>query len=469
MVSTGRAHRSFFDYNLTRPYPFRWFTPVAICLCITAVIIFSFINVASSGYTLVVQSTKDPNATLAENTWLKQWPSFMTTKIRSTCQSAYIPVGTQLFTNNTALTYTLTDVWQQRADGKRNISSSLPYQNNLLEDCSISTIDIDFDSQDRSAVQLSHSLWGAKVSVFTTCSINNTPDGPMKLSLTMLYNYVPSTVRYTDQKSFLGSMFISRDKDTQASLYWGESLLSMSWATACRELQDIGEKGIKTDYTDTVNKGTVNFRSRPEDAATSITALDFFEINYQFLELNWGSAPDFVVPPKEAFNVGSLAARKEYPNIWIKADVLAKAAYSTVLTDLGQVNATHNLLQDPAQLEHFTANFSNWYDHIANAIPGPVIKDYASIGGNTGPLKVRPSVFVLDYLCQIPRRKPMANLIVSVLVADLVFLQAVWQLYKLAVDSFLKKKIPDSQYCEGCGDSPEAIPLGSRSSDDDSI
>jgi hypothetical protein len=468
MVFTGRAHSSFFDYNLTRPYPFRWFTPVAICLCTTAVIIFSFINVASSGYALVVQSTKDPNATLSENTWLNQWPSFMTTKIRSTCQSSYIPVGTQLFTNNTALTYTLTEVWQDRPDGKRNISSSLPYQNNLLEDCSISTIDIDFDSQDRSAVQLSHSLWGAKVSVFTTCSISNTPDGPMKLSLTMLYNYVPSTVRYTDQKDFLGSMFISRDKDTQASLYWGESLLSMSWATACRELQNIGDKKIKTERTETVNKGTVNFRSRPESTATSITALDFFDINYQFLELNWGSAPDFVLPPDRPFDVGSLAAREQYPNIWIKTDVLAKAAYSTVLTDLGQVNATHNLLQDPAQLGNFTANFSDWYANIANAIPGPAIQDYASIGGNTGPLGIKPSVFVLDYLCQVPRRKAIPNLIISVLVADLVFLQAVWQLYKLAVDSLLKKKIPDSQWCEGCRDSPEVIPLGSRSSEDDS-
>ena len=283
MVSKGQTHSSFFDYSLTRPYPFRWFTPVAICLCITSIIIFSFINVASSGYTLVVQSTKNPNATLSENTWLKQWPSFMTTKIRSKCQSSYIPVGTQLFTNNTALTYTLTDVWQETTGGGRNISSSLPYQNNLLEDCSISTIDIDFDSQDRSAIQISHSLWGAKVSVFTTCSINNTPNGPTKLNLTMIYNYVPTTVRYGDQVAFLASMFISRNMSTQASLYWGESLMSMSWATACRELQDIGRNGIKTANTNTVNKGTVNFRSRAEDAATSITALDFFDIDYQFL------------------------------------------------------------------------------------------------------------------------------------------------------------------------------------------
>jgi hypothetical protein len=466
MASKGRTHNSFFDYNLTRPYPFRWFTPVAICLCITAIIIFSFINVASSGYTLVVQSTKDPNATLSENTWLEYWPSFMTTKVRATCQPFHIPVGTQLFTNNTALTYTLTDVWRDH-DGERNISSSLPYQNNLLEDCSITTIDIDFDSQDRSAVQLSHSLWGAKVSVFITCRINNNdaPNGPTKLNLTMLYNYVPNTVRYGDQEAFLGSMFISRNKKTQASLYWGESLMSMSWATACRELQDIGVNIT----TKTVNKGTVNFRSRPEEATTSIAALDFFEVNYQFIELNWGSAPQFVLPPQgRPFDIGSLDALQEYPNIWIKTDVLAKGAYSTVLTDLGQLNAPHNLLRDPAQLEHFTANFSDWFTHIANAIPGPAVQDYDSLGGSTGPLEIRPSVFVLDYLCQVPRRKAVPNLIISVLVADLVFLQAVWQLYKLAVDRFLKKRMPESQWCEGCKDSSEVIPLGSRLSEDDS-
>lgn len=466
MLSKMQTHESLFNYNLTRPYPFRWFTPVAISCCVIAAIVFSFINVASGGYTLIVHSTTDPNATLSEGTWLKHWPSFVTTKVRSTCQSYSIPVKTQIFTNNTALTYTLTDVWRESPDGTRKISSSLTYQNNLLESCAISSIDMDFDSQDRSAVQLSYSAWGAKVSVFATCSINNHAEGPTKFNLTMLYNYVPNTVRYGEQLEFIGSMFLSRNETTKSSLYWGESLLSMSWATTCRQLQDIRNS---SDTSLMLDKGTVNFRPRL-DRVSDITDTAFFNLEYQFIKLHWENAPSFQLPPGNPpydLDTGGLAAAQEHPNIWANVDVLAKAAYSTVLTDLGQVDAPHNLLNNPSQLAHFTANFSTWRKHIANAQPGPMVTSYDTAKGSTGALEVKPSVFVLDYVCQVPRRKAMGNLIVSVLVADLVFLQAVWSLYKIAVDYVLGKKVPDSHWCDGCRNRQEAIPLHGAESDDD--
>jgi hypothetical protein len=147
--------------------------------------------------------------------------------------------------------------------------------------------------------------------------------------------------------------------------------------------------------------------------------------------------------------------------------VLAKAAYSTVLTDLGQTKAPHNLLIDADQLQHFTANFSHWWQHIINPVPGPATKDYATLKDSTGPFGVKPSVFVRDYLCQVPRRKALPNLIVSVLVADLVFLQATWQIYKLAVEYFFVKRIPRSQWCEGCKASAETFPLTQTTSRED--
>jgi len=367
-----------------------------------------------------------------------------------------------MFTNNTALTYTLTAVWHDRPDGSQNISSSLIYQNNVLRDCTIYGIDMNFESQDRAAVQLSYSEWGVRVSAYATCSIDNTPEGPTKFSLTMDYNYVPSTVQYGDQAGYLGSVFLSRNASTQASLYWGESLLSMTWAAACRKLQDIGQVNTSAMVT----KGTLNYRPRP-GVAVGITDLAFFDLDYQFIRIRPGSANGFLVPPDGSpADIGRLDAGEVFPNIWITADTLAKAAYSAVLTDLGQTNASHNLLVDPEQLEHFTANFSYWNEHIANARPGPLVQNYTILGDTTGPLAVTPSVFVRDYICQVPRRKAWANLIVSVLVADLVFLQAIWQLYKFAVDYFLVKKIPDGQRCEGCRKISEAIPLTERISED---
>lgn len=41
---------SFFTYNVTRPYPFKWFTPLVIiggCLAFT---LFTVLNLITSGY-----------------------------------------------------------------------------------------------------------------------------------------------------------------------------------------------------------------------------------------------------------------------------------------------------------------------------------------------------------------------------------------------------------------------------------
>jgi hypothetical protein len=463
MAYRSQTHESYFSYSLTRPYPFRWFTPVAVCLLLIVAAFFSIVNIASSGYTLVVLSTNDPNTTLAQNTWLKHWPSFVTSKTRATCQPLAIPVKTELFTNNTALTYTLMAVWHDTPGDGQNISSSLIYQNNVLEGCSVHGIDINYESQDRAAVQLSYSEWGARVSAYTTCSIL-TPEGTTRFNLTMDYNYVPQTVRYGSQAGYLGGVFLSQNSTAQASLYWGESLLSMTWAAACRKLQDIGY-----DITsEMVTKGTLNFRPR-QGVTAGITDLAFFGLDYQFIRTGSGLRNEFFLPPadnRDPTDIGRLDAGDVFPNIWNLSDTLAKAAYSAVLTDLGQIDAPHNLLVHPDQLQQFTANFSYWNGHIANAKPGPLTQDYATLKDSTGPLAVSHSVFVRDYICQVPRQKAWPNLIISILVADLVFLQATWQLYKLAIDYFFVKKIPDGQSCEGCIKSPEAIPLTERNSMD---
>jgi hypothetical protein len=322
MVYRSQTHQSCFSYSLTRAYPFRWFTPIAVCLLVIVAVLFSIINIASSGYTLVVLSTNNPNKTLEQNTWLKHWPAFVTSKTRATCQPLAIPVKTELFTRNTALTYILTGVWQEGAHDVKNISSSLIYQNHLLDDCSVHGIDMNFESQDRATVQLSYSEWGVRVSAYITCSINNTAEGPTNFNLTMDYNYVPPTVQYGAQTGYLGRAILSRNQTTQASLYWGESLLSMSWAAACRRLQDIG----MTNTSEMVTKGTLNYRPRLGVTA-GITDLSFFELDYQFIKIRPGSGNEFVLPPHGSpADIGGLDAEEAFPNIWTISDTLAKAA-----------------------------------------------------------------------------------------------------------------------------------------------
>lgn len=60
----SKMYSSAFSYNLTRPYPFRWFTPVVIVGFVVFTVVFSFLNFVSTGYTLVVEQSSNPNATV---------------------------------------------------------------------------------------------------------------------------------------------------------------------------------------------------------------------------------------------------------------------------------------------------------------------------------------------------------------------------------------------------------------------
>ena len=53
-------------------------------------------------------------------------------------------------------------------------------------------------------------------------------------------------------------------------------------------------------------------------------------------------------------------------------------------------------------------------------------------------------------MCQDPVLKSRANVLVSILVADLVFLRTAWSLYTQAVGYFLKSRHPDANICDDC-------------------
>lgn len=61
-----------------------------------------------------------------------------------------------------------------------------------------------------------------------------------------------------------------------------------------------------------------------------------------------------------------------------------------------------------------------------------------------------PSWFTREYLCQVPQRKPLGALVLSIVVGDLVFLQVLWALYKMLVDWLCLSKRPEVMVCDGC-------------------
>ncbi|EMD92171.1 hypothetical protein COCC4DRAFT_188987 [Bipolaris maydis ATCC 48331] len=438
-------HKSLFSYNLTRPFPFRWFTPGAVVGGLILTAVFTFVNFASSGYVLAIEMSSNPNVTLSQSMGsMNYWPSYLTSKVRPICQPSSLPVNTRFFTNQTALMYTLTSVWQE--EPQRMISPSLTYLGNVLENCVVNSIQIDLDSQDRAANQLAFMEWGAGVRTSVTCEIS-TATGPVFLNVTQSYDYVPDTVSFSQIEKFLGSGILSRDKTTRASLWWGESLMSTYWTEVTAGMQD--ETRGRSVGNWPIRKGTLYFVPQP---GARIEKEDFFSyFQAQFIVATQPGDYEYPKPISHP-TIAELDSLSVYPNIWTPASNLAKAAYAMVLADLGQNPKEPTMLTDVELLRSFTSNLVSAQKKAFNAKPGPATQSYDET--TTGALSVTPSVISAQYLCQVPRLRSPGSLLLAILVADLIFLQTAWQLYKLICEHLLTRRYPDGNSCHGCLNGP---------------
>jgi hypothetical protein len=288
-----------------------------------------------------------------------------------------------------------------------------------------------------------------RVRAYVACAIEGAA-GRTSLNLTTTYDYVPETVAFSGLSRFLGTNFLDRDKETRASPYWGESLMSMYWAYLTRSMQDIRGNATSSGVA-AIRKGAISF-TRNNSSISDITDPSFFEVDYRFI-VDIGQGDLFIIHPglyNQSSSIANLNSINAYPNIWIQVDSLAKSIYSTILTDFGQASSTPNILTDGDTLQYFTSNFSLALQHIANAAPGPATQDYDTLKATTGPLGMTPSVISTNYICQVPQLKSGGNLFLAVLVADLVFLQALWKIFTLATDWLLLRKRPSANQCQGC-------------------
>ena len=117
------------------------------------------------------------------------------------------------------------------------------------------------------------------------------------------------------------------------------------------------------------------------------------------------------------------------------------------MTDLGQVDSTPNILLNETALQHFTRKFTDMMHKYPSlhAAPGPANDSYEALKDQTGPLNATQAVISSKYLCQVPRRKSTGTLFISILVADLVMMQTLWQILKFVSVAWLNHKDPQGQ------------------------
>ena len=445
-------YSSFFSYNVQKPYPFKWFTPVVLVGGLILAVLLSVMNFVQNSYALVVEYVDNPNVTVAQGAWFQDWPSYLTNGVRPTCQPTNLPVNTQFFTNQSGLMWTITSFFTEVESPQA--LPSLPYLNNILEDCDVTKLRIGYDStQDVDVSVLQYLNWNLEIRAFVTCRVSG-PSGGTFVNATALYNALtPYAMPGVDD-------FVAKNATGRASMFWSATLLRAYWIIANNRVSTVGNIMFQDNNIE-LTKGVVTLF--PNKSVDDMTSLRFFNLQYDFLEKARGFGITGELHPA-AFYINLKDNNTAGPHIWNSVNLLSQAMFSAVLADLGQsqVAGQHSLVTDASTLQQLTSDFNNTFKYNTPiGTPPPLVNESYTSQRNgrspAGALGPSPSVVATKYLCQIPQLKPVGDIFVSVLLADLVFLQFAWKLYTLLVDKLLLQKQPDATACQACTDTDDSV------------
>ncbi|KAJ9610380.1 hypothetical protein H2200_005157 [Cladophialophora chaetospira] len=436
-------HQSFFSYNLTRPVPYKWYTWAVGIGGVAAIVFFSFLNLAANGYALEVIYTTDPNTTLAGTQWFQKpfWTLFA--KVEASCQSQGLALNTQLFTTQLGLTYKMANVWSYGANGSVKISPSLTYLNNTLENCTVNNIYIDATNTNSVGNSPFWNWQRTIISAVATCSVQN---GDLRSLFNMTVEYVadPTTISaYNDGANgvaLTSTGFLHLDKYGKACNWWGEQLLHM-WYYNVLNVLGPGGYSANDNATASTTLSTLRLSLAPNESK-DITSYDFFDIT------GWFNMADGVLNSFQGSGSVPMQQVLGGYDVGFQLHHFATAFYSTILSDLGQAKGP-NILTDRDQIHQYV---------LAGFDLSP-LKGYAASQGQqafddamstTGDLAIKPSTFNAQYICQVPRRRNAGSVFISVLVADMVFLQTLYKLLMWTTTWWMKRQDHKANYCEGC-------------------
>ena len=220
------------------------------------------------------------------------------------------------------------------------------------------------------------------------------------------------------------------------------------------------------------DSGTVVLFRNPD--VTNYTSLSFFFASAYFYAsdggLSWIQPPNTTAVWANSFDNSQL----RLPNIATTIDTFAKCLHSLLLSDFGVHDET-NALITPSGVEWLQSQVDPYLEGQNNSILGgkysgrpesipnpfndtgpwyPIEQVYQSVFQELGKPpnlnSTNGSTIYTQYLCSVPRRKGAGALFFSILLADLVFLQAVWTVLNLAATWWLERNDEEANYCQRC-------------------
>lgn len=318
--------------------------------------------------------------------------------------------------------------------------------------------------------------WSANSEVSAHCTIA-TPEGQFTLTMTTSFADHGTFDNHNDY-----AWIVTQNYTTHASLWWGARLALLRFLGTKQVMSKVVYAG--GGWNDIVF-ATMIFHSN----GTNPRSYDYFDMQYYYL-LKFGGMLNKNMTNGQMYNNASMSLSPAMT----EGLQYAKTIRALVEVDLG-VKAEGNMLLSDDMLQYgilapddfnrqnggalnattgldwFKWNGINWpgtkvdYSNVtAINETYPLFKDV------TGPLGTQPAFVFGQYACSVPVQKNIGTLLVAVLLADLVFLQAVWKLFNLIVGCFVTRADEHAAWCAGCLDRKECDTVGGEAleGDDDS-
>ncbi|KAI2479999.1 hypothetical protein Ptr902_08180 [Pyrenophora tritici-repentis] len=324
---------------------------------------------------------------------------------------------------------------------------SMLYLNNPLEECRVNHIKIETAKHmGRTSQQVAWQRFGPQLLAAISCSIVNL-QGHVVFNLTAEYDLVPPNAirrldltqgtkdewKYAAEQNLF--QFVLSNNTAEPAMWWAESLMSFSWIDTALKMEQANNvrDNDKGEYW---QGGSLSFRSSGTTA--DISSSSFFNVSYSML-MDDGL---IVMSGTEPITIDGNST-DPFSLMLVSADSLAKAFYSTISADLGVVNGP-NILTNQESLQQFTSDYGNIEIHLIAA--GPASDSYDTLKTVTGEPKVTESTIFTTYLCQTPVRKLTPALIISVLLANLVLLRALWSVMTLVAVQIVDTRDPKGKF-----------------------
>ncbi|KAI1359654.1 hypothetical protein F5Y08DRAFT_332165 [Xylaria arbuscula] len=427
-----------FSYAPQRKYPYKWLTPLVAAGGLVAIVIVLFVNIETQSYELVATPTGNISGSQVESSHSNSLLKFLSRDSSMSCGYTALPVNSEIFTKNYTLPYTITRVWQQNTDETSDNQGALSYREHALNDCNITKVAITVNGKyTQSPLLCARSRVGLVIKAQVTCAI--VVD---KMKNVKTYFNLEGTYNWLDDSP----KFLLRNDTSSPSLFWGQSVLELyCFVTAQAYFNaSLGESwGYPSPNTYSGYIELTRHSTASVGDADEVLSDDFFDI-YCYTEQN--VCIQTTIPTlSQGGGFGAGEYGSPYPSIWPAVNILGKAMWFTIMTDLGQKNITvPNMLLDRNLVANLTSNMTNEVNaftdlqestatrvtpltldpNLANKSFDPSVIPAPALGVNS-------SYFSTTYICQKPALKPLSTRFIAILSSSLIFLHTIWNVFWL--------------------------------------